>query len=407
MAGEVDFSTGGAPRPDSLFREYFFRFPRAELPVLDPGATHSMVEGIRRNPRCGSPIAIEVDDLRDATGAEAVVEFWGGHLGTSNQGFHLNGKTWYPLPQPVGTPTVPQAYYRTLLGGGAIRLDLDHLRQGPNELLFTAGPQVAHNFNFGFYWVYAVTLRIYYELGSKPHPAVEMLWPAAGQTVGETFTPAVKAREGFTSIKQVDFVSRYEDFPWSGNGIYEQWHVQYHWGQWRRHVGSTDHTVTDEPLSCTWDTTWVPDQPKPIAMMARVTSLDGICATTPAVEDIQFRRNWRSVRMCKPQGVPEAFGVRVGQRKSCWFDVPELQNLTGARLVLSTWSAAHADEIALNGHVLCRRIGRVHDHSFDRIPVPPDLLRKGRNEFSIYAETEHHMAEVNWPGPVLLLEYRL
>jgi hypothetical protein len=109
--------------------------------------------------------------------------------------------------------------------------------------------------------------------------------------------------------------------------------------------------------------------------------------------------------MIKPTNVPEAFGARVKERKSCTLSVPSLRGATTARLLVSTWSAGHADQIGINRTALFDRIGRVHDHSFDLLPVPLSLLREGDNEFFIYAETEHHMIEVNWPGPVLLVEY--
>jgi hypothetical protein len=333
-----------------------------------------------------------------------LVEYWGGHIGTSHQGFHFNGGGWKPIPQPLGTPTTPLAYYRTLLGGATVPIDIGDVRQGDNEVLFTAGPQVCRSFNFGFYWVYSCTLRIYYE-PSKAHPVVDLIWPKAAETIGEMPNLAVKCREGFMSIRQVDFVARYEDFPWSGNGVWRQWHLQSHWGQWKHHAGTTDHTVTDEPLGCTWDTNWVPDQQEPVELMARVTGRDGVSATTPVTGGVRFERAGRSVRMYTSTDVPEAFASRVKEQKSCSIAVPTLKGARTARLLLSTWSAAHADRIGLNGVTLYPRVGRVHDHSFDLLPVPLSVVKEGANEFFIYSETEHHAIEVNWPGPVLLVEH--
>ncbi len=400
----ADYSMGGAPRQQSVFRDHTFRFDRAELPVLDPGATHPLAAEIGSNPRCGKPVVIRLDDLDGAQSAELLFEYWGGHLGTSNQGFCLNGGEWRPLPQPLGTPTTPVAYYRVMLGGATVPVDLSELRSGDNELLFTAGPQVVHNFDLGFYWLYSCTLRVYYA-ADKPHPLVELIWPAPDETVAEMPVLAAKCREGFTQIRQVDFVAHCEDFPWSGNGMFRQWHVQSHWGQWKRHAGVTDHTVTDEPLSCTWDTEWLPDQPERVSLMARVLARDGVSATTPVTPGIRFTREWRSVRMFRSGDVPEAFGARMKERRSCTIPIDTLRRARSARLLLSTWSAAHGDRIGLNGTVLYPRIGRVHDHSFDLLPVPLSLLHEGPNECFVYAKTEHHAIEVNWPGPVLLVEY--
>jgi hypothetical protein len=51
------------------------------------------------------------------------------------------------------------------------------------------------------------------------------------------------------------------------------------------------------------------------------------------------------------------------------------------------------------------RIGKVHDVSFDAITIPVALLHKGKNVFTIFSETDDHAAEINWPGPVLLVEF--
>jgi hypothetical protein len=110
--------------------------------------------------------------------------------------------------------------------------------------------------------------------------------------------------------------------------------------------------------------------------------------------------------MYRATEVPEAFGVRVKKRMTCKIPVPDSpQGATRARLLLSTWSAAHADEIGWNDRKLVERVGVVHNYSFDTIPVPLDLLHQGDNQFYIYSATTEHAAEVNWPGPVLLVEF--
>ena len=52
------------------------------------------------------------------------------------------------------------------------------------------------------------------------------------------------------------------------------------------------------------------------------------------------------------------------------------------------------------------RVGLVHNYSFNPIPVPVNLLVKGTNAFYLFSSTEEHAAEVNWPGPVLFVEYK-
>ena len=77
----------------------------------------------------------------------------------------------------------------------------------------------------------------------------------------------------------------------------------------RRHGGRA------APYAVTWDTTWVPDQDQPVRIAARVTDHSGLIYMTPEVA-VRLRREGRSVRMYKATEVPEAFGVRVGRRRS-------------------------------------------------------------------------------------------
>ena len=72
--------------------------------------------------------------------------------------------------------------------------------------------------------------------------------------------------------------------------------------------------------------------------------------------------------------------------------------------MLSTWSAAHGDEIGFNGSKLAGPIGLVHNYSFDALPVPVRAIKR-ENTFHIFSNTKEHALEVNWPGPVLLVEY--
>ncbi len=385
----------GEPAPGDVFREYTYSVRFSEL---DPGSTREGIEQLRE--RSLQERALDIDDLKDATKAEAVVEYWGGHIGTSDQKFRLNQADWIHIPQPVGTPTQPQCYYRTLLKA-TVPIPLSQLKSGTNRFQFTAGPQLCHGFNWGFYWVYAFTVRVYYS-SSKPHPTGTVISPGNGSVIGDLPRLVATAESTHSTISKVDFIAHYEDINREGDGFYRQWHYYFEQGRIRGHVGSAE----SPPYAVVWDNRWVPDQDEPIRVAARITDSLGMTHMTPDVS-LTLRRSDRSVKMYKPSGVPENFGVRVGRRKTCQIDVPDdLSNAREIRLVLSTWSAAHDGEIGLNDTRLRDRIGVIHNYSFDSIPVPGNVVKKGSNTFYIASPTQHHAAEVNWPGPILLIEFR-
>ncbi len=385
----------GGPRPGDVYREYVWRDRFHEC---DPAATNDGAAEYAASSR--RPRVIRVDDLDGATRAEVSVQYWGGHIGTGGQRFRVNGHDWVDIPQPAGTPTEPQCYYRTVLGDNAVDIPLRWLREGDNELIFAAGPQIRYSFGWGFYWVYSFTVRVYYG-PDKPHVAGRIVSPAPMTVLDDRVTIELQRAGGDNKVASADVIALYEGFDWEGNGLFRQWHYQYRRGELARHVGSADAL----PGRVTWDTTWVPDQDRAIRLTVRVVGDDGIMSLSPSVDNLRPAREGRSVRMVRATAVPENFGVRVGRRKQCTLEVPvDPAVVTEARLLLSTWSAAHAEAIDFNGVRLADNVGVVHDVSFDTLAVPPELLQQGPNTLSIYSSTEEHAAEINWPGPALLLE---
>jgi hypothetical protein len=77
---------------------------------------------------------------------------------------------------------------------------------------------------------------------------------------------------------------------------------------------------------------------------------------------------------------------------------------------VSTWSGDVEDtsvhELRLNGQRLASRFGEFHNYDHDAIEVPLRRLKVGRNELTLFSTFMGHMFEINWPGPVLLIEYK-
>lgn len=390
-----------SPGPGDVFKEFTYVPLQDHFAELDPNCPRKADPNFdMRNWQHQVTKKLNIE-LGDAIRAEMSVEYWGGHIGTSEQKFRVNGHDWIYIPQPHNTSGSPQCYYRTILGNETVPIPLEYLKDGCNEFQFTCGPQICHNFNWGFYWIYSFTVYIYYN-SLKPHTEGKITSPVSGSTTGDSPRITLSPSSPPGSIKQVDFIGYYEDFDWDGNGIFRQWQYQTQYGSLRKHLGTT----TCAPYTVTWDTEWIQDQDQPIKIMAKITNNNGVCYMTPAVENISLVRKDRSVKMYKASEVPENFGVRVGKKKTCKINITDnLSNAKDARLLLSTWSAAHSDEIGINDKMIVERIGRVHDYSYDSIRVPLDIIKKGTNIFYIFSKTEHHALEVNWPGPVLLIKY--
>jgi hypothetical protein len=344
-------------------------------------------------------------DLAAASRAELSVEYWGGHIGTAGQRFQVNSNGWVDLPQPEGTTAEPQRFHRTLLGNNAVPLPLAHLREGTNQVQFAAGRQIAYSFDFGFYWIYDFTVRVYYD-NSRSHPAGEVIAPKSGDSFGDLLELEARASSPNGPIARVEFIGEYDDFDWDGDGVWREWQFTTHHGVLQHHLG----TATNAPWRVTFDSRWLPDQSQPAQVRARIIDASGMGYLTPPVGNLALKRPGRSVKMFKPAAVPERFASRAGKESPrCALVVNDsLTRAKSARLVLSTWSANVDDdsvhELRWNGERLANRFGIFHNYSFDLLEVPLSRIRPGANSISLFSTFKGHAIEVNWPGPALLVE---
>jgi hypothetical protein len=379
------------PGPNQVFRE--FSFTRTISPYIGPNQYKTEFTA-----------QLDIHDLEHAVRAEVALQFWGGHIGTSNQAFSVNNGDKKNFPQPK-TPDNPLCYYRTLFGRPAVEIPLTDLNTGSNTFTFYCGPQVCYGFNWPHYWLYAFTVRVYYE-PAVAHISGTVSAPRSGEVLEENPVFQVHVDSTHLPVDCVDLLAFYTDFDWEGDGGYNDWHYTLQAGQWKSLIG----TCRQAPYVFTWNTEWVPDQSEPVRVMARIKAKNGICYTTPAVDQLSLRRSQRSVKMYACANMPQNFSARANKRKALYVSLPEeAVHASRASLVLSTWSAKSDDnsvhEIGINNVRLADNFGAFHDFSFNRIDVPPTLLRPGDNEIYIYSAYSGHALEINWPGPVILVEY--
>jgi hypothetical protein len=396
-----------------VFREVTYHYgapPTTHFAELDPDTKRVFSgehAGMAKMPRhVPKPVNL---DLKDATHAELSVEYWGGHIGTAGQRFRVNDHDWIDLPQPSGTPTEPQRFHRTLLGNNAAPIPLTQLIDGENVFRFTAGRQIAYFNDWGFYWIYDFTARVYYDTATKPHPTGEVILPKVGTTFGDFLKLEANATSPNGNIVRVEFIGEYDDFDWDGDGVWRQWQYSTHHGVLRHHLG----TATSAPWRVNFDGRWLPDQTQPIRVRARITDSNGITYLTPPIDNIVQERAGRGVRMIKADVVPERWASRAGRESpkgSFVLTTNDLAGATFARLVVSTWSGDVDDtsvhELRLNGERLASRFGEFHNYDQDALEVPLGQLKIGRNEISTFSTFMGHMFEINWPGPALFVEYK-
>ena len=403
-------------REGSVFREYTYFGPDApghgqlwpvKIEEVDPGSKFSSKEIPTvedRVVRARSPRILNMVKA-DANYAELLLELTNCHIGTPGwytYNHKEKSRSWLPLPREVGTPGPPELYHHTILGSRDEPLNLDWIVEGENIFQFTAGPQMKYSWDFGCFWVYDFTVRMYYPRKAY-HPSVEIVNISDGDNIGEGQEIVVEATPGSAAIKKVDVFAFNDGFNESGSGFTREWHGQLRYGIPYLHVGS----ISVSPYKIKWNTEWIPDQKLPVRLVARVVDEDGWNSVSQIIEDLHFNRNERSVKRFQAMSVPERFSVMNGQEKQCEFFVDSpVENAKKAVIMVNTSFGSEALEcVCLNDVEIGSKFGRQNRYGTDTLDVDISILKKGKNMFIIKGSKTNHGPEFDWPGPSLFIEY--
>jgi len=205
----------------------------------------------------------------------------------------------------------------------------------------------------------------------------------------------------------VDFLGLYGGVNWEGDGAYRQWHYHYFQGRLTNHLGA----VTAPPWRITWDTSWVPDQPEPMQLAARVTDDTGLTYLTEAVGGLTLARPGLSVELCKPFDVPKKWVTRSGEHAEKFRVAGDPGKATAAHLVWSSWSPGYMNGLFINDRKVFDREGPRYACYWHRVPLADlSVLKAGENVLKTGLTPKHngkmvHGMEVNWPGIMVLIQY--
>lgn len=394
------------PAPGTVFTDNPRRMTGQDWRVTDPETAKYYPEAVAPflpNPRLGIPTTWAGGrPLR----ASLILDYWSGHPGTTAKRLRFNDGPWRPLEAAVTGIAAEEAHKTMAQFNPEVDWPVDELGEGENFLEGTAGP---NDFHWGQWGWNAVVLRVQLDpTGTPPHPA-RLVAPSPGAVLPENPVLELAVPEGAPEVREVRFFARHLGPDVDGDGRFDGWQGFFHQGEWQDHVG----TRRTPPWRFTWDTEWVPDQPPgSIAVTAQVRDARGVWTVTPIVEGLTLERAGRSVTLHRPFRVMPYFWVRAGKVKSCVIPVPLAaapERARAARLQVRGWNLCNHElahtPVRLNcGPWLNGLTGA--DHGFTRVllPIDPTLLQGGDNLVTFTSDTEHHGAEILWPGPVLLLE---
>lgn len=298
-------------------------------------------------------------DLTQAVRAEVAIEIANEHLGFDKISFNINGNKQYAVLYPGHEKKYPSLslwfhhWYPVvpvlLLDlksecVNKIRLQIDTLcsdgKQHPKGKVTVEHPNGEWGLLTPWCPVYGVALRIYYNPAKKQHVTGNIVSPAGNSVVGIHVPFKISLNKSKTNIKQVDFIGKYVDINYEGDGIYNQWHWHLFKGKIRDHPGSK--LSADSTLI--WNTEWVPDQNIPMEFAAVITDETGLIYLTEPVKGIQLERPGLSVELCKPYEVPRSFTgcqygtwIFEGPRTEKFYIKGDLSKIINARYVITSW----------------------------------------------------------------------
>ncbi len=353
----------------------------------------------------GGPIALSHEfDLEHATHAEVVVEKLLCHDGTRGLAISINDHDWIAVPEAAGIPAPQWEYQHHTYP--VFSVPLDQLNSGSgNQFRMKVGDE--HPWNWPQNLIYGVHFRVYYDSASKPHPTGRLVSLSANALLGSAVNLRAEASSPNGRIDRVEFLGRFEDVDLEGNGRYTQWHYRYVRSELTGHIG----TAKTPPYCVAWDTTWVPDQPQPFRLAARIVDEKGLIFFTPSVDGLTFDRDRSSVELCKPYDIPKCWVTRRDEGEQKFRIAGSLDKAVAAQLVWCSWSPGYMNGLYVNDQRVLQREGPRYACHVHRVPVDDlSVFRPGENSLKtgktpkINGKMVHGM-EVNWPGVMVLIRY--
>lgn len=381
------------PQPQDVFREYPKQTGMLRIGERWEWGGSNSGKNMPLASRNGAP-SYQVD-LEGAIRAEVVVSYDQCHGSTEGLRIAFNDNEYVRLPVPEAIPE-PQPRYMFWIYP-TVEVPLAHLREGANKfrMRVDADPRPEGEGGWMQNLVYAVVLRVYYG-PSKPHSTGEITSPADGESIGDSAVLTVRT-DG--KVKQVDFVGLYEDHDYEGNGIYRQWHYTYdNKARIADHLGTTSAS----PYSVRWNTHWVPDQPQPMEIAARIVDTSNMIYMTPAVKKLTLYRPGVSVELCKPYNIPDTWVTRKGLKQANFRVSGDLSKAKAAVVKCRVWKYEGNCAWLVNGETvgtLTTVSGEVTTNS-----LPLELLKSGENVVAT-PKYGHHGIELCFPGLVPLVRY--
>lgn len=376
-------------------------FSSRQLRVNSAGVGLHPVHATRQEVRSSGLARILIEeDLRAMEGASLYAEIWGGHPGTSNKQFSINGRTTFEIEE-TGTAAMNCTHdYSTY------NLSPSDLVNGYNSIQFSCEkPGV----EWGHFIVENVALDIH--LPSNHPELKEASMDSFTATVETDMDPDSEVvsisldSNQSDAISKVVYQARYYGYDENGDGYNTDWHGM----TLEREAYGVISVSTEAPFSVTWDVSMIPAQPA--VEVRAIVYFEGderlLFNTRPSVAFEIPKRLHASVAMYGSSDLPEPFWSRAGRLKESTIQLDvDPASIDVAQLHVVTWTggAGEVEEyFKLNDTFIPVAEGHGHQVDYSIVDLNPAMLKQGENRIQLLSDTVHHGIEILLPGPSLVI----
>ncbi|MGQ9621553.1 MAG: hypothetical protein ACUVTX_11320 [Bacteroidales bacterium] len=344
------------------------------------------------------------DTILQLERAELFCELWGGHPGTANKRFQINGGSVYNLPSE-GTAMGNCEYLFPI-----ITVDYRELVTGINAIQFVCD---RGNSFWGHFLMEEIAVNCYYKndapfirrSGLSDFKAIPVM---KTRVIGDEAEISLGFDLKYAcEISEVHYLGYYPGYDWNGSGNDSQWHGYQFNRKWTGHIG----TATESPYTVTWDTRLITAQGWPMAVRALIVFKNGINYWSEILDGITFSPERPAVNLIYCSEMPVPFWSRNKQLRTAKINLTsDPDSIAEAYLLVRIWDGGEgtvSQPFKMNGVPYKITTGfATHDLVCTVNPVLPDNLRQGENLIELYSDTEHHGIEICLPGPALIVRYR-
>jgi hypothetical protein len=379
---------------------------RDERPrVGDRGMSTSPEYWSRTEAQVNGLVMINIQDtIRHFDRAEVYLEMWGGHPGTENKRFQINGGKIYKIPDQQTADNNCEYIYPLL------PIDYTELVSGNNAFQFGCDRGISF---WGHYIIDQLAIRCYLDLNNsflKTSKLIDFVAkpeinkkPLEDEVIISLSYPAWFNDQ----ITAVHYFGRYAGYDINGSGKDNDWHGYTHDRKYENHIG----TVTDPPFWIAWNTRMIPDQPEAMAIKALIEFKNGVFCWSETLDGLAFPLNRKRVQIFYCNDIPRPFWSRAGQLKKAVIELPgDFSRIENVELHTRIWDGGEGEvqePFKINGVPYKITTGKaVHDIVYTVNNVDPKTLKPGSNEIELLSDTEHHGIEVCWPGPAIIIKYK-